>query len=446
VSNSGADYANLPKHWVSDHVVIASTSHYRDAKWRKQILEDLCAVNEACWEAFKSMSNELGDLIDDEVKSDSWNHKVRAKLRLAGERRFVAGMIYLSVEQMMFQPNSGNTVVKSLTEVTSAAREFDPSTSTFIIRTSFCGESLELGFSEECDRDEWHEFLEQESFANVSYPTSLSIPGCMKSVSAGAEGVVWAVAKIMEYQRHAFMRGFVAFQGTLSGLSAWMEGCVPVNGLYDKLPSRQWSWVDPEWTVVGEEKSEGGWAYSDVIDGMYKTEKKRKDRFRRRVWQRRCLYTGRGPWIIVEAPAIRCVEVQKTNADRILVWAVTEKGQVLVRQGVTCGHPQGAIWKHIISDYNITAISVASPTCVWATTMEGRLLRRECTDQTDMECVEVSKVCLSLPKAVYIGFDHEGNVHYCDGTHIVKLERTSLLEFYVSGNIPVQGCTQFSFV
>ncbi|EYC26929.1 hypothetical protein Y032_0009g430 [Ancylostoma ceylanicum] len=340
----------------------------------------------------------------------------------------------------------------------------------------------------------------------------------MQSVSAGAEGVVWSVAKdgavyalsseyspvagnianlalpqkteilreVVEYQRHAFMRGFVTFQGASSGISAWMEGSVSINGLYDKLPSRQWSWIDPAWVIVGAEKSEGGWTYSDVIDGVYKAEKKRKDRVRRRVWQRRCCYTGRGPWVIVEAPPVSCIEVQKTNADRILVWAVTENGQVLLRQGVTPGHPQGATWKHIISDYNITAISVASPTCVWATTRDGRLLRRECTDQTDMECVdwaevvyspmknvfsfcatrdfvfllpssdpelivvdvkrEICKLCLPLPKAVYIAFDHEGNVHYCDGARIVKLERTISLEFYISGNFSVHGCTQFSFI
>ncbi|EYC26905.1 hypothetical protein Y032_0009g418 [Ancylostoma ceylanicum] len=161
VSNAGTEYTNLPKHWVSDHVVIASTSHYRDTKWRKQILEDLCAVNDSCWEAFKSMNNDLGELIDDDVKSESWNHKVRAKLRLAGERRFITGTIYLGVEQLIFQANTGVTIVKPLSEVTSAVREFDAGTSTFTIRTSFCDKSLELGFSEESDRDEWHESLEQ---------------------------------------------------------------------------------------------------------------------------------------------------------------------------------------------------------------------------------------------------------------------------------------------
>lgn len=57
--------------------------------------------------------------MDDDVKNDSWNHKARAKLRLPGERRFIPGMIHLNDEQMMFQPNTGNAVVKLLAEVIS---------------------------------------------------------------------------------------------------------------------------------------------------------------------------------------------------------------------------------------------------------------------------------------------------------------------------------------
>ncbi|KAK6738643.1 hypothetical protein RB195_020637 [Necator americanus] len=359
--------------------------------------------------------------------------------------------------------------------------------------------------------------LPMEASANIGYPPSLCIPGCMKSVSAGAEGVVWSLAKdgavyalspdyspvsgnvtnlalpqkteilreVTEYQRHAFMRGFVTFQGTSNGIAAWMEGNDPVNGLYDKLPSHEWSWVDREWKLAGEDKSEGGWTYSEKIDDKYTLEKKRKDRVRRRVWQRRCLYMGRGPWAMVESPPIRYVEVQKTNSDRILVWAVTVEGQVLLRQGVTPGHPQGATWKHITSDYNITSISIASPLCVWATTDEGRLLRRECTDQTDMECIdwsevvysnmksifsfcasktyvfllptsdpeltiidmkrELSKTSISLPKAVHIALDLQDNPYYCDGSCIFKLEQSSTLNFYVSGKFVIPGCVQFCF-
>ncbi|KHJ93556.1 hypothetical protein OESDEN_06533 [Oesophagostomum dentatum] len=496
VTNTGADYVTLPKHWVSDHVVVTNRSNYKDAEWRKKILEELATVNEACWEAFNSLNKDLEDLVEDDEKSDLWKRKSRAKLRKSGERRFFAGMVYLGVDKVVFQYSTGGgALTKSLTELTSAVRKFDHGTSLFTVFVRFATQSLELAYTEESVRDEWHELLQQEfSDSTVS---SLCIPGCMKSVSAGAEGIVWALSRegtvyalssdynpvcghlgnltlfqksevvreIVEYQRHAFLRGFITFRESSHGISGWMEGLDSVDGLYDKLPSREWSWVDPEWRLIGTEKSEDGWAYSDVVDGEYNFGRK-KGRFRRRIWKRRCLYTGRGPWITVEAPPLCCVEVQKTNADRILVWAVTMNGQVMVRQGVTPGHPQGTIWKHITSDYNIASISVASPTCVWATTVEGRLLRRECIDQTDMECIDwaeivysslkkvfcfcassdyvfilpatdpglvvidvkrgLSKACIALPKAVHLSLDHENCLYYCDGSEVVKLGRSSI--------------------
>ncbi|VDO93202.1 unnamed protein product [Heligmosomoides polygyrus] len=319
---------------------------------------------------------------------------------------------------------------------------------------------------------------------------SLNIPGCMLSISAGVDGVVWSLAAdgtvyalssgfdlfsgnavhifvqrtevVKEYQKHAFMRGFVSFQGSSSGVSAWMEGSRAVNGLYERLPSREWSWIENEYRLIDKEKYEDGWTYSETIDGAYCAAKK-KGRARRRRWQRRCRYDGRGPWILVEAPPMRCIDVQRKQGDRILVWGVTTDGQVLLRQGVTAEQSQGTTWKHIVSDFCITAICAASPTCVYATTAEGRLLRRECSDQTDMECVDwsevvysplrgvfsfcasedfvvllpandtqlvlidvkkaKSKTSLSIPKAIFITMDTQQNLYYCDGSNIVKLEK-----------------------
>ncbi|VDM84547.1 unnamed protein product [Strongylus vulgaris] len=161
VTNAGADYMSLPKHWINDHIVVTSTSHYKDMKWRKQILNELCVVNDACWEAFKSMGNDLEELTQDEIRRDSWNRSVRAKLRKSGERRFVAGMLYHGGDQMIFQPNTGSTTVMDFVELTSAIREFDYATSTFTIWARFLGELLEVGFAQESDRDEWHELLQQ---------------------------------------------------------------------------------------------------------------------------------------------------------------------------------------------------------------------------------------------------------------------------------------------
>ncbi|PIO77808.1 hypothetical protein TELCIR_00070 [Teladorsagia circumcincta] len=98
----------------------------------------------------------------------------------------------------------------------------------------------------------------------VSSP-SLCVRGCMKSVSVGAEEIVWALAKdgvvyalspdynlfiennsgswlqrtdilreVFEYQKPAFLRGFSSFQGTCDGVSGWMEGPNAVSGLFEK--------------------------------------------------------------------------------------------------------------------------------------------------------------------------------------------------------------------
>ncbi|WKX94932.1 hypothetical protein Q1695_011855 [Nippostrongylus brasiliensis] len=273
--------------------------------------------------------------------------------------------------------------------------------------------------------------------------SSICVPGCMQSISAGVSGVVWALAKdgtaytlspdfsllsgtvanqftqktevvkkVTEYQKYAFLRGFTSFQGASNGVTAWMGGYRAVSGLYTRLPSREWMWIDPTWSLVDADKYEEGWTYAESIDGSFSVPKNKKDRVRRRCWQRRSRYEGRGPWIAVESPPIRSLDIQKTKGDRTLLWAVTRDRQVLLRQGVTEGHPQGTTWKHIVSDFDIAEISVASPTCVWAITCEGRLLRRQCLDQTDMECIDWSEVVYSPMRSFFT---------FCATTNIVFL-------------------------
>uniref|UniRef100_A0A7I4Y739 Galectin domain-containing protein n=1 Tax=Haemonchus contortus TaxID=6289 RepID=A0A7I4Y739_HAECO len=561
VANSGSRYTSLPKHWVNEHVVVLATANFRYATWRKQILKDLCAANELCWEAFRSSGNDLEELMEEGQDPDSWNRKYPAKLRRQGDQRFQNGVVLLSSHQLMFQPATGNAVVKSLPEIISAIRSFDVSGSIFTILLKFVSptfsEELEIGFSEESERDDWHELLQQEirrrllaagdvkdlnvvwsvsslglirvhllsepSFSTMVSSPSLCVRGCMQTVSAGAEDVVWALAKdgtvyaltpdynlfsennsnvytqkadiireIVEYQKHVFLRGFTSFQGWCNGVSGWMEASSAVNGLFEKLPSREWSWVDSEWRLVDKGKYEDGWTYADSIEEEYYASKGKKSKARRRRWQRLCRFECKGPWIPIEAPSIRSIDVQKKKADRILVWAVTVDGQVLLRQGVSSERPQGTTWKHIVGDYVIDSILSASPTCVWATTTEGRLLRRECPDQTDMECVDwsevvysplrkvfsfcvwedfvfllpadnpqlivvdvnrgTSKLCLSIPKATYITLDKQGNLYYCDGASIVQLERYTPngeqpweIDFRSSGKISDGGYARCCF-
>ncbi|VDK78742.1 unnamed protein product, partial [Cylicostephanus goldi] len=104
-------------------------------------------------------------------------------------------MLHLGDRELLFQPSAGNSTSTALVELTSAVRNFDHSTSSFTIWARFGEELMEIGFAQESDRDEWHELLQQDTFNKISYPSSLCIPGCMKAVSAGAQGVVWSLAK-----------------------------------------------------------------------------------------------------------------------------------------------------------------------------------------------------------------------------------------------------------
>ncbi|VDO24958.1 unnamed protein product [Haemonchus placei] len=137
-----------------------------------------------------------------------------------------------------------------------------------------------------------------------------------------------------EYQKHAFLRGFTSFQGWCNGVSGWMEASCAMKSL-SRLPSREWSWVDSEWRLY-----EDGWTYADSIEEQYYASRGKKSKARRRRWQRLCRFECKGPWIPIEAPSIRSID--------ILVWAVTEDGQVLLRQGVTGERPQGTTWKHVL--------------------------------------------------------------------------------------------------
>ncbi|VDL79668.1 unnamed protein product [Nippostrongylus brasiliensis] len=440
-------------------------------KWT-MILQNLCEVNEACWEAFRSTDNGLELLIEDQQESAQSVRQQTAKLRVVGEKRFRNGVLHLESHQMVFHPATGNAVLMPLQELTSSFPDFDVATSTFCIILEFrlpvVKEMIEIGFVQELERDEWHELLQQDrkpyrasvclDACSLSQPESMVSYGLSLSLLCGTVANQFTqktevVKKVTEYQKYAFLRGFTSFQGASNGVTAWMGGDRAVSGLYTRLPSREWTWIDSTWSLVDADKYEEGWTYAESIDGSFSVPKNKKDRVRRRCWQRRSRYEGRGPWIAVESPPIRSLDIQKAKGDRTLLWAVTRDRQVLLRQGVTEGHPQGTTWKHIVSDFDIAEISVASPTCVWAITGEGRLLRRQCLDQTDMECIEVLKTCPALPKAVFITTDRNENLYYCDGSRIVKLGKfyqnhneTTGMDVRVADSVSEGSYVQFCLV
>ncbi|KAJ1364636.1 hypothetical protein KIN20_024766 [Parelaphostrongylus tenuis] len=253
VTNSGANYSSIPRHWISEHVVVVGTSHYRHTNWRKKILQGICAINDASWEVFRSAGNDLSYLVARPEKLISWNREVRAKMRRSYIMQFALGKLRISADEMTFKTESGSVVVKSLAELMSVSREYYHAESVFTIQTTFYSSAIrdviEIGFSAESERDDWHELLStvkqvlinqsikrtthnsnlfseirrrilcrgncvpslgmwsvsntgmlryhvlsQNSLSALDSCPSLCIPGCMKNVSAGANGIVWSLA------------------------------------------------------------------------------------------------------------------------------------------------------------------------------------------------------------------------------------------------------------
>ena len=110
-----------------------------------------------------------------------------------------------------------------------------------------------------------------------------------------------------EYQKHAVFRGFISFQGSQKGVSAWMCDGRPCPPNFSSLPSTNWSWMDSSWHLEDEE-----WKYSNEIDGTYDYNERGQGRARRRLWIRRARYDcNKSPWCHVEAPPMKYIRLAK---------------------------------------------------------------------------------------------------------------------------------------
>uniref|UniRef100_A0A3P9N9S7 Tectonin beta-propeller repeat-containing protein 1 n=1 Tax=Poecilia reticulata TaxID=8081 RepID=A0A3P9N9S7_POERE len=108
-----------------------------------------------------------------------------------------------------------------------------------------------------------------------------------------------------------------------------------------KPPSPQWTWVS-DWAVdysVSGGTDREGWQYAADFPASYHGFKTIKDFVRRRRWARRCKLTTTGPW--QEIPPIPLSDVTilpcaaQSSVDTVPVWAISNKGDVLCRLGVT---------------------------------------------------------------------------------------------------------------
>lgn len=259
----------------------------------------------------------------------------------------------------------------------------------------------------------WHclaEMSQESKFekrVNPGESRALVVDGIFETIDCGVRGSVWAAneegslyalssqynplsshdaahdfkmigqrtLKIYEYQKHAVFRGFISFQGTQKGISAWMCDGRPCPPFFSSLPSTDWSWVDSAWRLEEEE-----WKYSNEMDGVYEYNEKGQGKTRRRLWTRQARYElNKSPWCYVEAPPIECVRLskQETNQRTITVVVLTKDGHILKRNGVDRDNFTGTNWSQVLTDSPVSCIHFQSEgMTLWCATPDGMISSR----------------------------------------------------------------------
>uniref|UniRef100_A0A8C4NTH6 Tectonin beta-propeller repeat-containing protein 1 n=1 Tax=Dicentrarchus labrax TaxID=13489 RepID=A0A8C4NTH6_DICLA len=149
-----------------------------------------------------------------------------------------------------------------------------------------------------------------------------------------------------------------------------------------KPPSPHWTWVS-DWTIdysVSGGTDKEGWQYAADFPASYHGHKTMKDFVRRRRWARKCKLTTTGPW--QEVPPIPLSDVTilpcaaQSSVDVVPLWAISNKGDVLCRLGVTALTPAGSSWLHVGTDQPFKSISIGAASQVWAIARDGSAFYR----------------------------------------------------------------------
>ncbi|XP_016010636.2 tectonin beta-propeller repeat-containing protein 1 isoform X1 [Rousettus aegyptiacus] len=151
-----------------------------------------------------------------------------------------------------------------------------------------------------------------------------------------------------------------------------------------KPPSLQWAWVS-DWSVdfsVPGGADQEGWQYASDFPSSYHGYKTMRDFVRRRRWARKCKLVTSGPWLEVAPIALRDVSVIPESpgvsgrGHSIALWAVSDKGDVLCRLGVSELNPAGSSWLHVGTDQPFASVSVGGCHQVWAVARDGSAFYR----------------------------------------------------------------------
>ncbi|KAJ8413693.1 hypothetical protein AAFF_G00082000 [Aldrovandia affinis] len=158
-----------------------------------------------------------------------------------------------------------------------------------------------------------------------------------------------------------------------------LQECTKAN---TKPPSPHWTWV-AEWTIdysISGGTDREGWQYAGDFPATYHGYKTLKDFVRRRRWARKCKITTTGPW--QEVPPIPLSDVTllpcmtQAKVEQVPLWAISNKGDVLCRLGVTTQTPAGTSWLHVGTDQPFKSISIGGAYQVWAIARDGSAFYR----------------------------------------------------------------------
>ncbi|KAM4632524.1 tectonin beta-propeller repeat-containing protein 1 [Discoglossus pictus] len=188
---------------------------------------------------------------------------------------------------------------------------------------------------------------------------------------------------IYENQRWNPITGYSG-TGLLTDRYMWsdatgLQECTKAN---TKPPSPQWSWIS-DWFVdfhVAGGTDREGWQYAADFPTSYHGNKTMKDFVRRRRWARKCKIVTNGPWLEVPPISLWDVSISLSRGcdgdGSISLWAISNKGDVLCRLGVTKDCPEGTSWLHVGTDQPFISVSVGGCFQVWTIARDGSAFYR----------------------------------------------------------------------
>ncbi|XP_069889638.1 tectonin beta-propeller repeat-containing protein 1 isoform X2 [Dipodomys merriami] len=213
--------------------------------------------------------------------------------------------------------------------------------------------------------------------------------GCFQGLASSSSNIytqsdVKSVC-IYENQRWNPVTGYTS-RGLPTDRPMWSDasGLQECTKAGTKPPSLQWTWVSDwfvDFSTPGGTDQEG-WQYASDFPASYHGYKTMKDFVRRRCWARKCKLVTSGPWLEVAPIALGDVSIipacpeTEGQGHSIALWAVSDKGDVLCRLGVSELNPAGSSWLHVGTDQPFASVSIGACYQVWAVARDGSAFYR----------------------------------------------------------------------